>query len=78
MGLLLSLLAPTEIHWELVEKTEVNYCQNREIPFNRNQLQQSRRSLRRLHLIKDSRNTVSLHQLIRQFFKEKMEVYNVN
>ena len=78
LGLLLSLLAPTEIPWELVENTEVNYCQNREIPFNRNQLRQSRRSLRRLHLMKDSRNTVSLHQLIRQFFKEKMEVYNVN
>ncbi|MBD2482101.1 NB-ARC domain-containing protein [Planktothrix sp. FACHB-1365] len=78
LGLLLSLFAAAEIPWELVEKTEVNYCQNREIPFNRNQLQQSRRSLRRLHLIKDSTNTVSLHQLIRQFFREEMEVYNVN
>lgn len=78
LGLLLSLFAPTEIPWELVENTEVNYCQNREIPFDRNQLQQSRRSLKCLHLIKDPGNTVSLHQLIRQFFREKMEVYNVN
>jgi hypothetical protein len=78
LGLLLSLFAPTEIPWELVEKTEVNYCEKKVSSFDPAQLLTSRHILRRLHLINDSGKTVSLHQLIRQFFREKMEVYNVN
>lgn len=70
LGCLLSLFALAPIKWELVEK--VYRCWQGEA-FKLEELEKSRRDLIKLHLLKRDNETYKLHQLIREFFKDKLE-----
>ncbi|MBD1920241.1 tetratricopeptide repeat protein [Microcoleus sp. FACHB-831] len=70
VGCLLSLFALASIPWELVEGV---YHSLRGDAFQCEDLEKPRRDLIKLHLLKIDKENYSLHQLIREFFKEKLE-----
>ena len=70
LGCLLSLFALAAIPWKLVE--EAYQCLRGEA-FQPRNLEKPRRDLIKLHLLKNDKEKYSLHQLIREFLKEKLE-----
>ncbi len=73
LGCLLSLFALAPILWALVEGVYKCWQSNEFEPEN---LEKSRRDLIKLHLLKTDKETYSLHQLIQEFFKQKLESFN--
>ena len=72
LGCLLSLFALAPILWELVEKV---YRRWQGEAFKLEELEKPRRDLIKLHLLKRDNETYRLHQLIREFFKDKLEEF---
>lgn len=72
LGCLLSLFALAPIPWELVEGV---YKCWRDDAFEPEDLEKPRRNLIKLHLLKTDKETYSLHQLIQEFFKQKLESF---
>lgn len=70
LGCLLSLFALAAIPWELVEG--VYHCFQGD-GFESEDLEKPRKDLIKFHLFKTDKETYSLHQLIREFFREKLE-----
>lgn len=74
LGCLMSLFASAPIPWELLEMAEDCRCSESGEEFHQENLQKARRSLLRLHLLEEvGAATYQLHQLIRRFFREKLE-----
>ncbi len=73
LGCLLSLFSPDEILWDLVEAVYL-YWQGKDI--DSEDIEDSRRKLVKLSLFQQSKekeNTYRLHQLLREFFRDKLE-----
>jgi len=70
LGYLLSLFALAPIPWELVEGV-YKFWQGKE--FDLEDLEKSRRDLIKLSLLNREHTTYSLHPLIRNYFKDKLE-----
>jgi hypothetical protein len=76
LGKLLSLFALAPIPWKLVEQVKQQYCEMspENGVFDAEELRDARRKLLQLHLVQqESRTTYSLHSLIREFFRSKLE-----
>ena len=68
LGCLLSLFALAPISWSLVEKTAVEQDPEQDLE----ELEDARFELQSLHLLQGE-NTYRLHQLIREFFRNKQQ-----
>jgi tetratricopeptide (TPR) repeat protein/DNA-binding Xre family transcriptional regulator len=73
LGCLLSLFALAPIPWQLVESV-VEFFDNQQIQVDLEDLEVARRELLQLHLLeRTGEGTYPLHQLIREFLREKLE-----
>jgi tetratricopeptide (TPR) repeat protein len=65
LGCLLSIFALAPIQWELVEQVKID--------LDTEEKEDGRIELESLHLIQSQENSYRLHQLIREFFQDKLE-----
>lgn len=73
LSCLLSLFALAPIPWQLVESV-VNFFDTQQIPVDVDDLEAARRELLQLHLLeRTGEGTYPLHQLIREFLREKLQ-----
>jgi tetratricopeptide (TPR) repeat protein len=74
LGCLLSLFASADIPWELVKQVDSNMPSSEDEEIELDILEEARADLVRFNLLqRTGKNTYRLHQLIREFFREKRE-----